>query len=258
MANELYYREEGLTGSTLYVVLWNEDGNAWNGSAFAAYTTTRGDFDISSSENGATGYWLASMPAVAAGNYRWAWYLRAGGSPSHDNDIELATGDGYWNGSDFGAAANITLSSGDITTIATEVVTALADEGSGVSAFVIDKSHMWWFEHGGDLTAANTIYELFTTSAEAGFNVLLRMDLTEPLPEGTSIRSVVAVDIQPTGLILVSRAVSPDHLKADIQLSSTGTALPQQGMYNVAITVRTEDSQDMTRQGRLYLRTTGT
>lgn len=97
MANELQFNDSAWTGSTLYVVVWNEAGQAWNGSAFATYTTTRGDFDIAATEISGTGFWRTTFPGTA-GYRRWSWYLQAGGSPSHANDIKLLDGIAYWDG----------------------------------------------------------------------------------------------------------------------------------------------------------------
>lgn len=104
MANELQYRNEGLTGSTLYAVLFNSVGQAWNGSAFATYTTTRTTWDIAATEISGTGLWQATMPSTGAAKYSWAWYVQAGGSPSHTDDTEVGRGDDYWDGTAFGVA----------------------------------------------------------------------------------------------------------------------------------------------------------
>jgi hypothetical protein len=97
MANELALNSEAPTGSTLYVVVWNEAGQAWNGTAFATYTTTRDTFDIVATEIAGTGFWQATFPGTA-GYRRWAFYLQAGGTPDHDDDIKLVEGTGYWDG----------------------------------------------------------------------------------------------------------------------------------------------------------------
>src|SRR4051812_22658040 len=94
-ANELQLNT-GETGQTIYAVVWNESGQAWNGSAFATYTSTRSTFAVSLAELGSgTGYYTGTFPG-AAGGRRWEYYLQAGGSPSQADDISLARGDGYW------------------------------------------------------------------------------------------------------------------------------------------------------------------
>lgn len=154
---------------------------------------------------------------------------------------------------------------GYTTAVATQIETNLdakvseVEGGSGqpTSAAFVDDEHTWWFQYSSDLTAANTIYEMIGTGTSIGFNGLLQMDFTKPLPEGSSINQILNVDIQPTGLNVTSQLPSSDHLKAIIGISTTGTALPEAGVYNVAITVETEDSQEITRQARLILRMVG-
>lgn len=96
MANELQYNDAALTGSTLYVVVWNSAGQAWNGTTFATYTSTRSDFDVAATEISGTGFWQANFPGTA-GYRRWAWYLQDGGSPA-TTDVKLLEGTGYWDG----------------------------------------------------------------------------------------------------------------------------------------------------------------
>lgn len=93
----------GETGKTVYAVVWDESGQAWNGSAFATYTTTRSTWDIGLTEVGtATGLYKGDFPTTAAGRRRWEIFVDAdGGTPSHTDDISLATGMGSWNGTAF-------------------------------------------------------------------------------------------------------------------------------------------------------------
>jgi hypothetical protein len=135
MANELTYTDEGLTGSTLYVVVWNASSQAWDGDSFATYTTTRGDFDIAATEISGTGLWQATMPGSAGGR-RWAWYLQAGGSPSHANDIQVGIGDGYWDGSNIGSTA--TVGEEQIEEIVDGVVAGVGSGGGSGGPFLND------------------------------------------------------------------------------------------------------------------------
>jgi hypothetical protein len=95
-ANELQWNL-GQTGSTVYAVIWNESGQAWNGSAFATYTSTRSSFAVSMTEIGTTGYFTGTFPG-SAGARRWEYFLQAGGSPSQADDISIGMGSGYWTG----------------------------------------------------------------------------------------------------------------------------------------------------------------
>jgi hypothetical protein len=87
----------GETGKTLYFVDWSTAGTAWNGTAYAAYTTTRDTWDIVMTETPAgTGYYVGALPAVA-GNHRINIFLDAdGGTPSHTNDVAVAEGMFYF------------------------------------------------------------------------------------------------------------------------------------------------------------------
>jgi len=94
------------TGQTVYLVLKNQSGDALTtGTTFATYTTTRADFDQSLGEVGVTGLFTYNFPAVTAGSYNWTIYQDSNddATPSHTDDISLATGSGFWNGTAFGA-----------------------------------------------------------------------------------------------------------------------------------------------------------
>lgn len=99
-ANELHW--DYATGSTLYAVIRNTGGQAWNGSAFITWTplSSRGTFDVPLTE--ASGFYAASFPATATGQVSWDIYVQAGGSPDAAADIKVASGgSGYWTGTEF-------------------------------------------------------------------------------------------------------------------------------------------------------------
>jgi len=148
MSNELHLNDASLTGSTLYVVVWNEAGQAWTGAAFATYTTTRADFDIAATEISGTGYWRVSFPGTA-GYRRWAWFLQAGGAPSHADDVKLVEGTGYWDGTNVVAQGsllgNVGGSVGSLATQAkadvnAEVDQALADYDAPTNAEMVART----------------------------------------------------------------------------------------------------------------------
>lgn len=96
MANEL--QAYSTTGLTLYAVLLNATGQAWNGSAFEAVQAANwATYDIALTE-AAGGIYLANMPAVAAGAYSYAVYEQAGASPAI-TDMLRGTGSLEWDGS---------------------------------------------------------------------------------------------------------------------------------------------------------------
>lgn len=89
------------TGSTVYAMVFDSTGQAWNTTgtpAFGTFTSTRGDFDIAMTEVSGTGLFRASMVGTA-GFRRWQYWLQAGGSPSATADVLLGVGYGWWSGS---------------------------------------------------------------------------------------------------------------------------------------------------------------
>lgn len=105
------------TGQTLYFIV-KQGSNAWNltlaPDQLATYSTTRGDFDIAMTETASTGSFVGDFPALSAGNFIIEVYQDANddSSPSHTDDLLLARGEKYWNGSAFGAVAAVTELSG--------------------------------------------------------------------------------------------------------------------------------------------------
>jgi hypothetical protein len=81
MANELQAHGLG-TGKTLYCPLVNAVGRYYNGATFGAFSAADwADYAIALTEIGAGSY-MATMPAVAAGQYSYAVYEQAGASPA--------------------------------------------------------------------------------------------------------------------------------------------------------------------------------
>jgi len=77
------------TGATLYAVLRNGAGAVWNGSSFDA-TPTAGEwttYDIALAEDGTTGLYRGTMPAVASGAYGVSIHKQAGGSPATTDPV---------------------------------------------------------------------------------------------------------------------------------------------------------------------------
>jgi len=102
MANEL--QAFAATGATLYALLLDGVGRAWNGTTFVTiaggnWTT----YDIGMTE-AAGGIYLASMPSVAAGTYQFVIFQQAGAAPAI-TDTQRDTGDIAWNGSAVAAPA---------------------------------------------------------------------------------------------------------------------------------------------------------
>lgn len=98
MASELKHVDPGYTGSTLYAVLLDSSGQAYNGSTFEALTALNwATYDIALTEQASLGVFLGDMPAVAAGLYTVLIYDRAGGTPA-TTDEHIGTGSMDWSG----------------------------------------------------------------------------------------------------------------------------------------------------------------
>lgn len=98
MASELKHVDPGYTGSTLYAVLLNSAGQAYNGSTFEALTALNwATYDIALTEQASLGVFLGDMPAVAAGLYTVLIYDRAGATPA-TSDEQVGVGTLDWSG----------------------------------------------------------------------------------------------------------------------------------------------------------------
>lgn len=92
------------TAGGRYVVLKNENGQAWNPNtnAEATYTTARDDFDVQATQDGspATGSWRCQVPSrLPVKRWSLTWYKEAvEGVRDHAADERLEQGDGFWNG----------------------------------------------------------------------------------------------------------------------------------------------------------------
>lgn len=96
MANEIQVQST-LTG-THYVLLRNESGSIWNGSAFVSYNTVNlGTYAISLTEQGGSRYFTANFPSVDAALYNLTFYKQVGGSPA-EGDTLVSSKRIYWNG----------------------------------------------------------------------------------------------------------------------------------------------------------------
>jgi hypothetical protein len=98
----------GVTGWTVYTLLFNESDQVWNSttSAFVAYVLANiADFDLATPETPAgSGKYVATMPTAPAGNYTWEHRRQVGGAPATSDPL-VGSGGGYWTGSEFGSAA---------------------------------------------------------------------------------------------------------------------------------------------------------
>ena len=97
MANELIINYP--TGATLYALLFDGTGQVWNGSSFVAPGSADWtNYDIAMPEVAtATGVYLGTMTAEAAGVYGWTVRKQAGGTPAV-SDITVGVGRIEWTG----------------------------------------------------------------------------------------------------------------------------------------------------------------
>lgn len=109
MAREI--RIIGPTGNTAYAHLFNSTTQRWNGTAFETFSVVNySTYDISLTEDGSTGIYVADMPAsVPAGVYDAVLFLQDGASPAN-GDLARNAASVDWRGSAT-AAASIPLGS---------------------------------------------------------------------------------------------------------------------------------------------------
>lgn len=135
---------------TFYAFLLDANGQVWNGSAFVAYAV--GDwatYDVALVES-LPGVFFGTMPAVAAGSYRYLVYGQAGGSPA-STDTLWGASDILWDGAavlvpaepgaamtltgDYDAAKTAgtsTLTAQQVWEYATRILTALDEDDTSI------------------------------------------------------------------------------------------------------------------------------
>jgi len=85
-------------GSTLYAVLLDATGRAWNGSAFETLAGANwADYAVALTE-AVAGIYLGALPAVALGQYSYVVYEQAGANPA-TTDVLRGMGSLAWDGS---------------------------------------------------------------------------------------------------------------------------------------------------------------
>jgi hypothetical protein len=106
---------------------------------------------------------------------------------------------------------------------------------------------IWRFEAADQLVASNTISEI------VGFDGILAMDFSLPIPEDVSVASAVMIST-PTGLEIDALIISPN--KRLVYLPVVAETV---GVYTLAVKATTIDLQDVTRRGDLVIQSeTGT
>ena len=138
--------------------------------------------------------------------------------------------------------------------LAEEIGPIVAEEvgnQAAVSAFLVDEDHTWAFQSRSQTTSPQLITELRGTG---GFNGLVAMDFTIPMPAGASIASIgtvsVADEAGKTEPTLSSAQTSADRKKVHVPVNATSATA---GTYTISVTITTTDSQTFMRKGRLVL-----
>jgi hypothetical protein len=118
------------------------------------------------------------------------------------------------------------------------------------SPILVDDDHSWEFHSPSQTTSPNYIVE------SLGFDGLVRMDFTEPLPAAAFIATVGATTIAPiTGAPTLGTAFEDpdgDNRAVMIPVDATGV-LVIAGTYTVTQSVVTDDGQTFPRKGKLVL-----
>ena len=99
MSNEI--KGATATGFTVYALITNGAGQFWNGSSFEAYVAGNyGNYDVSMTEQGASGLYFADFPTgiTSSGTYEFFVKRALGGSPAQ-GDPTVNTGKIDWTGS---------------------------------------------------------------------------------------------------------------------------------------------------------------
>ncbi len=119
MANELQC--DWTTGKTAYFLLRNAVGQIWNGATFVTYVTANlSTYAIAATEQGAaSGYYLATMPTVAAGVYYPLAKNQTGGAPA-ESDLTVGSGEIQWGGSAVLPLNNVSLAASGLDAVLIE------------------------------------------------------------------------------------------------------------------------------------------
>lgn len=100
MANEL--QTYATSGKTVYAILLNAIGQAWNTSTVAFEAPVNANwatYKLAATEQGTTGLFEASMPgAIVSGKYGVLFYVQAGGTAAPSDGPPVAKGDLQWSG----------------------------------------------------------------------------------------------------------------------------------------------------------------
>lgn len=178
--NELQV-DYGVTGKIIYFLVRSSVGAIYNGSSLETYNSVHySTYPITATEEGSSGFYVATMPGLSAGIYSVVAKLQAGGSPA-ESDISVGNGNLTWNGT-------IVINYANIAQIATQTVTC----SSGVTVYpAVGSANELAVDSNGRITVNNDRF--FKNTAYAKF-ALLMVDNNGAPKTGLAITSQVAKD----------------------------------------------------------------
>lgn len=119
------------SGLTLYGVLLDATGQAWNGSAFETLAGANWtDYALPLTE-AAAGIYLATMPAVAAGAYSYIVYEQVGATPATTDKLR-GGGSLLWDGANVALPADVPSAGSETVTLECLDASSLPLEGVAV------------------------------------------------------------------------------------------------------------------------------
>ena len=242
MANEL--QGHASAGLTLYAVLVNSDGRAWDTTLAAFVTIAPADwanYDLAMTEATA-GIYLASMPTVVADVYSFVVYQRVGSTPAV-TDTQKDDGTLTWNGSAVTVpTGGVILSSADYPAIRAALDVSLGTKSLPDDVIAMDiyqgtaeleilkRDPLALTRTGNDWTHVHTAAILYCASLIAG-GMVSRVT-SESLPGGGYNYSRPAVDWAKRAETLAQRTA--EHMAAVLTPAATASTAVRPTFFGVA------------------------
>jgi hypothetical protein len=267
-ANEILLLAPEYTGQTVYMLVLDETGQAWNGSAFATFTSTQSTFDVAMTEVSGTGLFRGSIPGTS-GQRSVIAYLQAGGSPAN-TDQALMLDSGYFD-STLGwkalarqaTAVSIETDTDAILidtaymqprvpasgTLATSADVSAVTTATSVTADRVPRQRTWFLGSEG-----NTARNIVTVNAWSSGTMDFAFDFSEILDQSdTTINTVSSVTVvQRDGSPTITTSSLRKHQEQKIAIfTCAAISAANAGTYDVTITITTADSNTIVVEGVL-------
>lgn len=199
------------TGVTLYVMIRDEDGDVYNGTAFETYSAANWlDYDYPLTEQTSSGVYTRAFPALATGDYNVTIYKQDGGSPVA-GDLVVGLVLVPWDGT---------------------AIVSLEDcsDTSAAAAILSNPSNKLLTDGSGEVTASNTTAIATAVWASgtrtlSSFGTLVADVATAVWGAGTRLLTAFSFDTNNAtleGRLTSGRASNLDNL--DVASSTLGTA----------------------------------